>query len=72
LLLTRTLSDLIGFRFHYRRYLEICEEKGIEPKAHMPDELQKKNKYVASKFIAAAAAAAQDTDDTPHEVDRNQ
>jgi predicted HicB family RNase H-like nuclease len=71
LLLTRTLSDLIGFRFHYRQYLEICEEKGIEPKARAPDELQKKNKYVASKFIAAAAAA-QDTDDAPHEVDRNQ
>ena len=43
----------------------------IELKARTPDELQKKNKYVASKFIAAAAAA-QDTDDAPHEVNRNQ
>jgi hypothetical protein len=49
LLLILNLSELMGFRFHYRRYLEICETKGIEPKAHAPEEFQKKNKYVTSE-----------------------
>jgi hypothetical protein len=43
----------MGFRFHYRRYLEICEAKGIEPKARAPEEFQKKNKYVTWKVSAA-------------------
>ncbi len=54
----------MGFRFHYRRYLGICEAKGIEPKARAPDEF--KNKYVAWIFILL-----QKTDDTLHEGDRN-
>ena len=52
-LVSLKLSELIGFRFHYCRYLEICEAKGIEPKARAPKEFQKKNKYVTPKVSAA-------------------
>ena len=52
-LLNLKLSELIGFRFHYHRYLEICEAKGIEPKARTLEEFQKKNKYVTLKVNAA-------------------
>jgi len=38
--------ELMHVRFHYARYLQICEAKGIEPRAHAPEEFQKKNKYV--------------------------